>query len=84
MVRFQPKLLSIVLVFLYRNYCECIQHSGFEEIAAGFGRMTQSIERMVDVEETGKRLKVVEERMGGIEAQQAKMLQILEELNKKN
>ena len=46
--------------------------------------MTASIERMVDAEETSKRLKVVEERIGGMEAQQSKILQLLEGMNKKD
>ena len=58
--------------------------AGLEDIAAGFGRVATSIEKLVDAEETSKRIAKVEDRLGNMEAQQSKILQILEGMSKKD
>ena len=58
-------------------------HAGFDEMASGIGRMASCIEKLVDNEETHKRINDVEMRLGAMETSQLKMISILEEMNKK-
>ena len=45
--------------------------------------MANSIEKMIEVEETAKRLKTVEEALTDVRSQQSKILALLENLKKK-